>query len=52
MGVVAMPDIAPAVVKQSIVERVGLLPGVLTTVKGATPVVFSKKAESLYFAAW
>ena len=52
MGVVATPAITPAVVKQATVERLGILPGVLTTSKGASPVAFSIVSERKYFEPW
>ena len=49
IGVVATPAITPAVPKQTAVERFGILPGVLTTSSGASPVALSIVSDRKYF---
>lgn len=45
------PAVAPAAPKHSIVAGVGMLPGLLTTIKGSSlPVALPIAAEYLYFA--
>ena len=50
-SVMIEPAVAPAAPKHSIVAGVGMLPGLLTTIKGSSlPVALPIAAEYLYFA--
>ena len=50
-SVIREPAVAPAAPKHSIVAGVGMLPGLLTTIKGSSPpVALPIAAEYLYFA--
>ena len=51
MSVIREPAVAPAAPKHKIVAGVGMLPGLLTTIKGSSlPVALPIAAEYLYFA--
>jgi hypothetical protein len=50
--VVATPEMAPAVVKQKVVEKFGYVPGVLTKARGESPVVLLMTPSMAYLACW
>jgi hypothetical protein len=51
-SVVAIPEIAPAVPKQIVVERFGYVPGVLTRARGESPVTLLIIPSMAYLVCW